>query len=590
MARLSGDVCLPSGSLEHDTLLSFPPGIASDPPSSVISPFALPRGSLGYFDQPIRVTSQANNARLSTIHAEEGQASHSNKGRPNNAYSPIPPGRPGTSVSQSWRLFSPREAPYQQLQSHQQGAAALSPPIPADAPSPPSQAQVIRRLTQQNGRIREAWEAERKYLEANRERAEEVYKEERGLMEEERAEWEAEREGLLRQIASLRQQVAGLGGDGPSANTDGLTNGGESPMPDGLRGGGGWDLSPESMASPGLSQGNARPRQRHGPGSGDTSRKHPPPVACIADALAPPAPPLSESRFPPPRRFESSSFPPTANNGFPPTPEQSAMADKEDMTPEPTVDVQEIIPTLEGIPIKAAAIQRPTFTFTDPKASPPADQPPPGVPRRASNKQQTLQVLAADATDRLTMHAGHTPSHSLSVLPTVTTASVVTTASSSGDSTPTPQQCDGFETDVSTEAEPLEPFTSIEQQPTVTDQDHPEPKLEPDEDVELNGPLMLRNMPAHDEVFFQRLSDKLEEVSRASNAAAVPAVLKDSPESEEPASSQENGHGRGNHDGGARDAIANKDRSSSRSSDEEMDIPLKIRRNNNFGAPFGVFR
>jgi fibrillarin-like rRNA methylase len=64
-----------------------------------------------------------------------------------------------------------------------------------------------QRLLQQNARIREAWEAERKYLEANRERAEEVYKEERALMEEERAEWEAEKATLLAEIRRLQQLV-----------------------------------------------------------------------------------------------------------------------------------------------------------------------------------------------------------------------------------------------------------------------------------------------------------------------------------------------------------------------------------------------
>ncbi len=44
-------------------------------------------------------------------------------------------------------------------------------------------------------------------------------------------------------------------------------------------------------------------------------------------------------------------------------------------------------------------------------------------------------------------------------------------------------------------------------------EDHPEPLLEPSEDVELRGPLMVRNMPAHDEIFFRKLSDKLKKKS-----------------------------------------------------------------------------
>ncbi len=69
---------------------------------------------------------------------------------------------------------------------------------------------MVELLVKQNGRLREAWEAERKYLQANRERAEEVYREERALMDEERMGWVAERTMLLDELAFLKQELGGL--------------------------------------------------------------------------------------------------------------------------------------------------------------------------------------------------------------------------------------------------------------------------------------------------------------------------------------------------------------------------------------------
>lgn len=288
-----------------------------------------------------------------------------------------------------------------------------------------------------------------------------------------------------------------------------------------------------------------------------------------------------------------------ANNGSPPkpSPDPTSSPHKEDMTPVPTVDVQDIIPTLEGIPIKATAIQK--HTFVDPKPSssrsgskspnrtalPLPDQPRSDMPK-PSSKEQTLKVLAAHETDRLTMHAGHTPSHSLSVLPKLATSAPAT---GSGNSAPTHLQDDYSDTDGPPASEPQGPVPIAENHP---ERDHPEedhlgPMVEPDEDPALRGPLMVRNMPVHDEVFFKQLSDKLEEVSKASGAA-VPAVLKDNADAEEPSNRERDCQHSNKRSVG--DTAVGKDRSSPTSSDEEMEIPLKLKKRNNFGAPFGEFR
>lgn len=460
--------------------------------------------------------------------------------------------------------------------------------------------QMIRRLVQQNGRIREAWEAERKYMEANRERVEEVYMEERALMEEERAAWEFEKDALLKKIDLLQQQVAGLCGyRGPKNDVSarGKARYGAA---------GEWNISPESMRSSASSQGNARPAQRNGgglAGSGDVPQRvvsHPlqHPVgdaASTASFTTLPTTTLSHngtSRLSPSMQPESSPFIPiTANAGM-------ASPPAEDATPVPIVDVQEIIPTSEGIPIKASAVQRTTFSDepSSPPASkassrtssPPADVSRLGIPGKPV-KEQTLQVLAADEVLRLTMHAGHTPNHSLSVLPTVT----ATTASSSGESTPTLQPgdiTDGSAAASSSEpSEPSEPPTTRKSNTGEDGNGEPQEEALLDagpEDAPLRGPLMVRNMPAHDEIFFKQLTDKLEELSKGPEAA-VPAVLRDAASQEELPDPKP---ARGGDDTAAEEQVSSAKSSPRSREEQEIDVPLKLKRNNNFGAPFGEVR
>jgi hypothetical protein len=102
---------------------------------------------------------------------------------------------------------------------------------------------------------------------------------------------------------------------------------------------------------------------------------------------------------------------------------------------------------------------------------------------------------------------------------------------------------------------------------------------------------MVRNMPAHDEVFFRKLSDKLEEVSKGTEAS-VPTVLRDVAETEnKPTQDGDSTH---QHFAITENAAADKsdtDGSSPQSNKgEEVDVPLKMKKSSNFGAPFGVFR
>jgi hypothetical protein len=135
-------------------------------------------------------------------------------------------------------------------------------------------------------------------------------------------------------------------------------------------------------------------------------------------------------------------------------------------------------------------------------------------------------------------------------------------------------------------SEPTEPPTTRKSQTSEEHSSYPEEAMldAGPEDAPLRGPLMVRNMPAHDEMFFKQLSDKLEEVSKHTEAA-VPSVLRDVVDEDESKDTKPTIEGD--------DTAAEKENSESSPQsheEKETDIPLKLKRNNNFGAPFGEYR
>lgn len=237
--------------------------------------------------------------------------------------------------------------------------------------------------------------------------------------------------------------------------------------------------------------------------------------------------------------------------------------------PSKVIDVQEYHKDLEGIHLKENAVKKETFTDTPSsagskvssgKASPPEDV-------KALARERSIQVLKAPAHSRLTMHAGHTPTVSLSMSHTATS----NTVASSGSNTPTLTNGDGA---MSAEDQNVESTEPAEPVPTGVDGDYDPAILEPsDEDPELKGPLTLRNVPAKDEIFLRKVSDKLERV--LSGEDATPTVLQHA---------QEGGSGQS----GA-EAPAHQDEETDGVEEIEEVVPLKLRNApSNFGKPFGV--
>ncbi|EAQ89981.1 hypothetical protein CHGG_06600 [Chaetomium globosum CBS 148.51] len=532
MAKLSADPFWPPGTRDSDMHVPFPK-LTTDSSSSIISPLTLPRGVHGYFDHVVVTNSNnpthprpVSQPRGSQIYsplsphilpaAQQAQfqydQSRSSSLPPTTRNGVTSPRLPGNGSNKNQDMAAGLT---NKTLGSPGGGLAYSRSVSADEVTSSSHDCMVRRLLQQKARMQEAWEAERKYLEANRERAEEVYKEERALMEEERAEWEAEK-------AVLVGEIERLGGTNPSLSSE------KSSHLVGQNGGSAARNASSPLPIPGpRAQDLASPRSPNGPS------------APTADFL---------------KQDEA----------------LEAAAE-----PIPIVDVKEIHPELEGIPIKATSVKKATFRDTgsqngskssSPSGSPPSGSDQPQSPR--AKKEQTLQVLAAKEADRLTMHAGHTPNHSLSSVATAVSSGTATATSNSGDSTPTM------------------PHEEVASQGTTTGGDGGGVS------GSQQGPLMVRNMPAHDEIFFQKLSDKLEEVSK-DNVAALPAVLKDSELAKQtaPPAAGETKTQAEDQPGAGSGVDSEDNKSSPKSGDEEQfDVPLKFKKRMNFGAPFGEFR
>ena len=523
--------------------------------------------------------------------------------------------------------------------------SSLSRSVSADAAAPTqSSVHIVQRLAQQNAIIREAWEAERNYLEANRRRAEEVYQEERAIMEDLRDGWEGEKEGMLREMQTLRERIHRLEGENATlrsvASQTVQISGVVSPMPS-VKGAGGNESGNEGLSSFSLSNN----------GYGPVGMSLNPSQSSAADAsMLPPgldgasrrphwASPGGGSRPSPTSQPEQSPFIPLEPRM---EPQHQAARDPlphDDDDPEPPIiDVQEVDPKLEGISLRANAIQRPTFGFGDTshaensKQSSPSRSPPngsqengnpsrPELVKRGSSKEHTLQVLAAEESRRLTMHAGHTPNHSLSLFPTmnVTTGSSNATAPSGGptpkaepeeapaksDNLPlvAPQQQDAPSTATDAGGQGSQP---VKAEPTavadaavkIIDEQLELGPLEPTDDVPLKGPLMIKNIPAQDEIFWAEVNKKLEPISQGRDA--VPTVMRaDLEELEEAAGSSAAALLIQQRQPRAVDPVGGGDASQDshaggeapvgpRPGTSDGDVPLKLKTTTNFGAPFGV--
>lgn len=227
-----------------------------------------------------------------------------------------------------------------------------------------------------------------------------------------------------------------------------------------------------------------------------------------------------------------------------------------------SIDISHIQPELEGVAIKASAVS-PTFAakVLSPHYSPrlsPDTKPPPSdatnrvrSPSKEDQQKKTLEVVLQPENRRLTMHAGHTPNHSIFKFP------FLGDGSESGNATPTQKQHKLIEYPESHMHRP-----SIAQIEYQVEQNEEEEACDHG-DKELSGPLGLTNESTKDDVFLAQLVEKLEEARKSECVSPSPESIS-SKESE--------------------------DRGSNPQDDEdEKDEgpPLKLKPSFNFGRPLG---
>ncbi|CEJ91400.1 hypothetical protein VHEMI07116 [[Torrubiella] hemipterigena] len=480
------------------------------------------------------------------------------------------------------------------------GTAPLSRSVSVDTAAPPQpSAQLVQRLQQQNSAIREAWAAERTYLEANRRRVEEVYQEERAIMEDIRDTWQSEKDDMQREMQALRERIQRLEGENAALRAIASPRGSPSFLP---------GRAPRDGSSDGSL--NSRARSQNPPASG--SRQ------ILADLSSLPPGLEGASRRPhfaspgnpshlSPTHVGSPPFAPIDPRTQPQVSSQQdflASHDGSSDSPIPVIDVHEIDPKLEGIPIKATAVQKSTFSevsnASSSVASPPAassDQHQESAGEQNSllvSKAQTLQALAAGEFRRRTLHAGHTPNHSISAFPTMTATDSTSANSGTGQSeaaTPKAAKTEPLDSEHDSDsANELRHQTSYTDAPPgegVFAADEQDPIFEPEDDKPLKGPLMVKNIPAQDEIFWAQVNKKLEPISHGEDA--LPTVIKsqlDQADSDMQSSASKSVAVGG--DGAADDDLDDSSFSpSAQASKLEADVPLKLRTTTNFGAPFG---
>ncbi|RDL41493.1 uncharacterized protein BP5553_01472 [Venustampulla echinocandica] len=246
--------------------------------------------------------------------------------------------------------------------------------------------------------------------------------------------------------------------------------------------------------------------------------------------------------------------------------------------PQETIDISHIQPDLEGVQIKASAVS-PTFAarvlspdYSPSRLSPNSHSksnrtdgsPPSGSRSRspeeiaAEKEMKTLEIVSEPFHRRLTMHAGHTPNHSITKFEFLGGSG--SGGGESGNETPRgnpatdhlhhPSLATGLDEDGSVNVD-------------VDDEDQG--------DRELTGPLGLTNDSIMDDSFLAQLIPKLEEARKTSSASP----------STESAS-------------GSSVSAENTSRRSSRLSDDEDDLKddgpvLRLKPSFNFGRPMGSF-
>lgn len=413
----------------------------------------------------------------------------------------------------------------------------ISPPLTRSASRDHGSAALIEHWRQYTERLRQQAQGERAHMMADRDRMEEIMAEERQL-------WDTERQSLKARVAELEDHLYTL----MQASGQGLA----------------YSSAPQTI--PGCRRAHSRSGPTSPPVPQDSGRnpdgtpfyarvpEHPNRTFAasnndglrVDDISVPEETPLRVTA----KALTSADFGVNSPNAH-------DVSNQEESVVGDSFDISHIDSTLDSVPIKVTAAS-PSFiqkvispTKLSPRVSPPPRPEGCDAPE-AVNIEPAAETEPAAALKpvfqvpefrRLTMHAGHTPSHSITNLKELM---------ESGSATPTQVEI------------------HVQHQDPPTDPEDPEvADIEIDEDPALEGPLGLKNNPVRDEIFLSEVNKKL--LGAISSGKTSPTALSPSCEDED-----EDMLGRGTpvEKGGPEDIEG---------------LPkLKIKQSMNFGRPFGA--
>ncbi|TGO47787.1 hypothetical protein BOTNAR_0506g00080 [Botryotinia narcissicola] len=413
-------------------------------------------------------------------------------------------------------------AQYKYHSSHSGGP--ISPPHTRSASAENTAAELVEDFRRYSHNLREQFEGERAHILADRQRAIEVIAEEREL-------WDKER-GIL--IARIRELEARLKEKGDVVSPAGifnleLANLGFSPAANVFTSPNGVPIikgPTKAMASPGSgsieskksSHGHPEIKQETGRNADGSPFYAPAPqnptrtfsaeseALIVEDIHAPRQTPIQVIQELTPSDFVGSSqyaSPELLHPHHSAVHWEKAESNNGDIIGADSIDISKIAPHLEGVPIKASAVD-PVFVahVLSPRSASPRLSPnvkPPGIDVGLSLGKANLEP----ENKRLTMYAGHTPNHSISRF------SDLVKESQEAEGDETPRGYDGL-----VHRGSLAPILDEDERIALD-------RLLPDEDDEevhdrpLTGPLCLTNVPARDELFLEALTEKLEEVKNS---------------------------------------------------------------------------
>lgn len=424
--------------------------------------------------------------------------------------------------------------------------------------SPQAPEALLQRKEEYSRKLRENWQAERVHLEASRARAEEMFREERDIMDQERLLWVEHKQKLETEVEGWKQRT-----EAAEAEVARLTR-----LLQTSQGGGRGHIDDVGNYEKGHISSSST-----SPGTGGPSNFT---FRTPSDGVSPGDQPHGFHTTIP----ESNPFVPLdpRMQGVP----QDSAAVREERKPDPvpSIDINEVIPGLEGIRLRAPAIQR--STFNDGKTTPPTTAPgheSPANPTESLAEPQSKApstAMTASEHRRLTMHAGHTPSHSMSFARLPIVEPIVEDTAADSAEAPAPDPLDELEmapVDRKGEQQNVEAAQGLDGSNDMPEESTLEPS---DEAPALKGPLCLRNRPATDEIFLRRLSDKLEEVMATD---ASPSVLN------EPANPELTEEGLP-----AEKPAPGVDDDTVEGLEDAKFMPLKFKNSSNFGQPLGQAR